>query len=313
VTDETNVRVVVVGAGAVGGYFGGRLAEAGEDVVFLARGAHLDALRVGGLRLESPEGDLLLADVQATSDVAEAGTADLVLVCVKGWQVPDVAATIHPIVGPDTAVLPLQNGVEATEQLAEVLGGERVLIGLCKILSMIVAPGHIRHMGVQPRVLLGEPDNVPSRRVQSIMAAFEGAGVAVENPSDIGVALWEKFLLISSLGGVGAVTRSPTGVIRGVPEARALLQEAMEEIAAVATARGIAFPGDSVSRALSFIDGMPEGATASMQRDIMEGRPSELESQNGAVVRLGAAAGVETPVHRFIYNALRPMEMAARG
>ena len=307
------MRVVTVGAGAVGGYFGGRLAEAGEDVVFIARGEHLEALRGSGLRVESPDGDLLLTEVQATSDVAEVGTADLVLVCVKGWQVPDVANTIRPLVGPDTAVLPLQNGVEAAGQLAEVLGRERVLVGLCKILSMIAAPGHIRHMGVQPRVVLGEQDNASSDRVKSIMAAFERAGIAVENPPDIGVALWEKFLLITSLGGVGAVTRSPTGVIRSVPESRALLQEAMQEIAAVATARGVAFPGDGVSRALTFIDGMPEGATASMQRDIMEGRPSELESQNGAVVRLGSAAGVETPVHRFIYNALRPMELTARG
>ena len=307
------MKIVAVGAGAVGGYFGGRLAEAGEDVVFIARGEHLDALRSGGLRLESPEGDLLLTEVQATNDVAEVGTADLVLVCVKGWQVRDVAATIRPLVGPDTAVLPLQNGVEATDQLAAVLGRERVLVGLCKILSMIAAPGHIRHMGIHPRVLLGESDNASSRRVKAIMGAFERAGVAVENPPDIGVALWEKFLFIASFGGVGAVTRSPAGVVRSVPESRALLQDAMQEIAAVATARGLAFPGDAVSRALTFIDSMPEGAMSSMQRDIMEGRPSELESQNGAVVRLGSTAGVETPVHRFIFNALRPMEMAARG
>lgn len=307
------MRVVVVGAGAVGGYFGGRLVAAGEDVVFVARGAHLDALRSRGLQVDSPEGDLRLADVQAVRDVAEAGPADLVLVCVKGWQVPEVAAAIQPIVGPDTAVLPLQNGVEATDQLADVLGRERVLVGLCKILSMIVAPGHIRHMGVQPRVLLGEPDNSSSSRVKSILDAFRRSGVTVDNPPDIGVALWEKFLLIASLGGVGAVTRSPAGMIRGVPESRALLQEAMQEIAAVATARGLAFPQDGVSRALLFIDGMPEDATASMQRDIMEGRPSELESQNGAVVRLGAAAGVVTPIHRFIYGALRPMELVARG
>ncbi|MCZ6917025.1 MAG: 2-dehydropantoate 2-reductase [Gemmatimonadetes bacterium] len=307
------MRVVVVGAGAVGGYFGGRLAEAGEDVVFFARGEHLDALRRTGLRVESPKGDLVLSKVQATDDVADVEAADLVLVCVKAWQVPDVATTIQPFVGPNTAVLPLQNGVEAADHLAVVLGRDRVLVGLCKILCMIVGPGHIRHMGVHPRVLLGEVDNRSSDRVRAIMGAFERARVAVENPPDVGVALWEKFLLIASLGGVGAVTRSSTGVIRSVPESRALLQEAMQEIAAVATARGHALPGDGVSRALKFIDAMPEGATASMQRDIMEGRPSELESQNGAVVRLGSAAGVDTPVHRFIHGALLPMEMAARG
>ncbi len=307
------MRMAVVGTGGIGGYFGGRLAAGGEDVVFIARGRHLEALRRQGLRVESPLGDFAVSPVEATDTPDEVGPVEFVLVAVKAWQVPETAKFIKPLVGSSTVILPVQNGVEATAQVAAVRGEDRVLAGFCRILSMIVEPGHIRHLGVDPCMVFGETAGAPTDRVRKIAAAFENAGVGVRTPSDIWPSLWEKFLFIASLGGVGAVTRSPAGVMRSTPGTREMLEAAMSEIQQLAVARGVSLKGDAVGKSLAFVDNMPEDATASMQRDIMEGRPSELESQNGAVVRLGEIAGVATPVHRFIYHALLPMENQARS
>jgi len=307
------MRIAVFGTGAVGGYFGGRLAQAGEDVVFIARGAQLQALRERGLRVESPKGDFSVHPAQATGDPAQVGTVDAVLVGVKAWQVPEAAEAMRPLVGPDTFVVPLQNGVEAPGQLAAVLGAEYVLGGLCRIVSFLVEPGHVRHAGLEPYVAFGELDDRPSERAERLRAAFARAGVTAEVPSDIRVAMWGKFLFIASFSGVGAVTRAPAGVLRSLPETRRLLEQAMHEVLAVAHARGIALPEQSIPNTMALIDGLlPEG-TASMQRDIMAGRPSELESQNGAVVRLGQEVGVATPLHAFIYHSLTPLELRARG
>ena len=307
------MRVAVIGAGAIGGYFGGRLAAAGEDVVFVARGAHLSALRATGLKVDSPNGDFVVPVVEATEDLSTIGPVDLVLVGVKAWQVPDVADAIHPLIGRETVLLPLQNGVEASGQFASVHGERHVLTGMCRILSMIVAPGHIRHLGVEPCVVLGELDSRPTARTAGIVTVFERAGVAARNPSDIWRAIWEKFLFIASFGGVGAVTRVPAGVLRRNAGSRELLASAMREIYEVALAKHVMLPHDAVATSLKFLDGMPADATASMQRDIMEGRPSELESQCGAVVRIGKDIGVATPVHRFLYHSLLPMETLARS
>jgi len=308
------MRIVVFGAGAVGGYFGGRLAQAGEEVVFIARGEHLAALRRHGLRVESIKGDFVVRPVQATDDPGEVvGAVDVVLVGVKAWQVAEAAQAMRPLIGPQTFIVPLQNGVEAPDQLAAALGAGHVLRGLCKIICSRVGPGHVRHEGIEPYVAFGELDNRPSERVERLRRAFEGAGVTAEVPPDIGVALWEKFLFIISFGGVGAVTRAPVGVLRGLPETRRMLEEAMAEVLAVAQARGIDLPEETIARTMALIDGLPPGGTASMQRDIMAGRPSELESQNGALVRLGREAAMATPLHAFIYHSLLPLERRARG
>ena len=307
------MRIAVFGTGAVGGYFGGRLAQAGEDVVFIARGAQLRALRERGLRVESPKGDFSVVPAQATDDQDQVGTVDVVLVGVKAWQVSEAAEAMRPLVGPDTFVVPLQNGVEAPEQLAAVLGDDHVLGGLCRIVSFLVEPGHVRHAGLEPYVAFGELDDRPSGRAERLRAAFARAGVTAEVPSDIRVAMWGKFLFIASFSGVGAVTRAPAGVLRSLPETRRLLEQAMHEVLAVAHARGIALPEQSIPNTMALIDGLPPEGTASMQRDIMAGRPSELESQNGAVVRLGQEVGVATPLHAFIYHSLTPLEMRARG
>ena len=306
------MRVAVIGAGGVGGYFGGRLARAGESVVFIARGEHLRAIRRRGLRVDSVGGDFLVSPCEATDDPSTVGEVDLALVGVKAWQVPDAARSMRPLVAPGTTVLPLQNGVEAPRQLAEVLGAERIVGGLCKIISEVVGPGHIRHSGAEPYVALGELDNARSERVERIQEALERAGVQVEVPADIRVAMWEKFLLIAAISGVGAVTRAPLGPLLQTPESRRLLERAMTEIQSLAWALGVGVAEDAVASTLAFFDSLPPDGTASMQRDIMAGRRSELESQNGAVVRLARQAGVETPVHDFLYASLLPQERQAR-
>jgi 2-dehydropantoate 2-reductase len=307
------MRFAVFGVGGVGGYFGGRLAQAGESVAFVARGAQLEALRQHGLRVDSIAGDFQLP-VEAFADPAAVGTVDVVLLGVKAWQVDAAAHGLLPLLGPASVVLPLQNGVEAADQLSRVVGPERVLGGLCRVVSYAVGPGHLRHSAVAPQVELGELDGQKSERVERLRASFERCqGVSVGVPVDIHVALWEKFQFIAPFSGLGAVTRMPAGAMREVKETRGLLEAAMREVFSLARARGVALPQGSVERTLGYVDTLPKDATASMQRDILEGRPSELESQNGAVVRLAAAVSVPAPVNGFLYASLLPSERRARA
>ncbi len=306
------MKIAIYGVGGVGGYFGGRLAQSGEQVTFIARGAHLGALQAQGLQVDSIKGDFRIFPVQATDDPAQVGEVEAVILGVKSWQVPEAAQSIRPLLGPQTCVLPLQNGVEATTQLEQALGREHVLGGLCQIVSQIAGPGHIIHSGIDPYLALGELDNRLTPRLQRLHQAFVKAGVRAEIPADIQAAIWNKFLFIAAISGVGAVARAPAGILRSVPGTRRLLEAAMQEIETVAQAHQVHLPPGAVENTMRFIDGLPENASASMQRDILNGRPSELESQNGAVVRLGQEKGVETPVHGFIYASLLPSELHAR-
>ena len=309
-----SLRFAIFGSGAVGAYFGGRLAEAGEDVRFIARGRQLAELREHGLRVSSVDGDFTLHPVRVFDDPLAAGPVDVVLLGVKAWQVPQAAESMAPLLERKTFVVPLQNGVEAPEQLAAALGAERVLGGLCRILVYVEGPGHIRHAGVPPYIAFGELDGSSSARVDALRQAFSRTrGVTAEVASDIRIEMWSKFLFIAALSGVGALTRAPIGVIRSQHESRQLLEQALEEIYAVALANRIALLPDTVRETLAFIDTLPENGTASMQRDIIQGRPSELDAQVGAVVRLGERRGVAVPVHRMIYAALLPLERRARG
>jgi 2-dehydropantoate 2-reductase len=308
------MKIAVYGAGAVGGYFGGRLAQSEEDVIFIARGKHLQAMKNDGLKIDSINGDFIVQPVQATENPEEAGIVDMVLVAVKAWQIPDVATAMKPMVGPETFVLPLQNGVEAPSQLAAVLGRGHVLGGLCGLISYIVGPGHIRHAGTDPFLRFGELDNSRSDRTELLRDVFERTpGITASIPSDINAAMWQKFLLITAWSGLGAITRAPIGIFRSQSGTRQLLEQIIIEICAVAQARDIGLPENVVAKTMEFLDGLPPAGTASMQRDIMDGKPSELETQTGAVVRLGREAGVKTPVNNFIYNCLLSMEMRARG
>jgi 2-dehydropantoate 2-reductase len=299
------MKITVFGTGGVGGYFGGRLAQAGEDVTFIARGNHLQVIKTTGLVVDSPEGNFRIHPARATDDVNEVGATELVILGVKAWQVPEAARAIKPLVASDTTVLPLQNGVDAVPQLVAELGSGNVIGGLCRIVSFVVEPGHIRHEGFAPSIIIGELDNSSTERVAKIEETFKHAGLNTTIAADIQVALWTKFLFIASFSGVGAVANAPAGVLRSDPKWRAQMLSAMEEIYALAHARGIRLPSDSVNKVMAAVDGLPEDATSSMQRDIAAGRPSELEAQNGAVVRMANEAGVAAPTHPFIYQTLQ--------
>ncbi len=307
------MKIGVYGVGGVGGFFGGKLAHSGEEVAFVARGEHLIKLQKEGLRVDSIAGDFHLKKVQASDDPQAIGPVDAILVGVKAWQVPEVAVAMQPMVGQSTFVVPLQNGVEAPVELAGVLGEEHVLGGLCRISSLKAGPGHIRHVGIEPYVAFGELNNQPSERSQQLLEIFHKANVQAEIPADIHTAMWEKFIFISAVSGVGGVTRAPIGVIRGTPETRKLLIQVMEEGVAVAKAHRVVLSPELVSKTMEFIDKLPEGARASMQRDLIAGYPSELDWQNGAIVRLGKKSSVPTPVNDFIYSSLLPQELEARG
>ena len=307
------MRILVLGAGAVGCFYGARLAAAGSDVVFLARGEQLRALREKGLVVHSGHGDVRLPQVAAVERAAEAGRVDWVICAVKAWQVGQAAAGLGPVLGPDTAVLPLQNGVEASDQLAETLGPRHAVYGTTWIAAQLVEPGVVRHVGVEPRVALGERDGRATPRVTALAEALSRAGVRVEVPDDMLRVLWSKFVFISSLSGVAALTRLPVGEWRHVPDTRRLLVAALEEVAAVGRARGVALAHGVVESTLEFIDALPPSAQPSLARDVVEGKPSELEAQTGAVVRLGSEVGLPTPTHEMIYATLLPQELRARA
>ena len=310
---HNQMRIAVFGTGGVGGYFGGRLAHAGEDVTFIARGQHLRAIQQTGLKVDSLEGNFVVFPAKSTNDVNQVGPVDLVMVGVKAWQVPAAAREMKPIVGTNTTVLPLQNGVDAVAQLVEVLDVERVVGGLCKIVSFVVAPGHIRHAGFAPSVVIGELDDRRTDRIRTIESAFNHAGINTNIADDIHAALWMKFLFIASFSGVGAVANVPVGKLRSDPQLRGQMLRAMEEIYALAHARGIKLPQTAIETVMSGVAALPEDATSSMQRDIAAGKPSELESQNGAVVRMARESGVEAPTHELIYHTLKPLEDRARA
>ena len=308
------MRIAVFGSGAVGGYFGGRLAQAGQEVHLIARGDHLSAIRDHGLRVTSPKGDFVVRPATATDEPATVGAVDVILLGVKAWQVPQAAEAMRPLIGPGSVIVPLQNGIEVPDQLVAPFGADHVMGGLCRIIAYVAAPGHIRHAGGEPYIAFGELDGPTSRRAEALRQAFGTArGVTAEIAPDIRASMWSKFLFIAAVSGVGALTRAPIGVIRSQPESRRLLRQAMEEVFRVALASRVALPADSVDRALAFADSLPPDGTASMQRDIIEGRPSELDAQVGAVVRLADRLGVEAPVHRLTYAALAPLERRARG
>jgi 2-dehydropantoate 2-reductase len=311
--EDVIMKIAVFGAGGVGGYFGGRLTQSVDEIIFIARGKHLQTMKEDGLKVDSINGDFTVQPVQATDNPEEVGIVDIVLVTVKAWQVSDAAKAMKPMVGPETFVLPLQNGVEAPSQLAAILGHEHVLSGLCYLISYIVEPGYICHAGADPLINFGELDNSRSDRVEMLNGLFERTpGITANIPPDINAALWQKFMFVAAWSGLGAITRVPIGMFRSQPGTRQMLEKMMIEIYDVARARDIDLPANVVGQTMEWLDAVPSGGTTSMQRDIMDGKPSELETLTGAVVRLGQEAGIDTPVSNFIYSSLLPMERQAR-
>ena len=307
------MRIAVVGIGGVGGYFGGKLASSGVDTVFIARGATLDALRSRGLRVESINGDFFVDDAHATDDPSSVGPVDVVIFATKAWQLPEAAEKAKPMIGKNTVAVPLENGMEAPDQLALAFGRERVLGGLALIVSYVVAPGHIRHAAIEPAVMFGELDNSRTERVEKLRETFERAGIKAEIPQDIHRSMWSKFLFIAPMSTIGALTRLPIGLWRSIPESREIAVRALREMVAVAAARGVDLGADAVDRTLERYDAMSLESTSSLQRDIMEGKPSELDAQAGAIVRMGRDAGVPTPVCETLYSLLLPQERKVRG
>lgn len=307
------MRVSVIGAGGVGGYFGGRLAASGVNTTFIVRGATLEALRASGLRVDSIAGDFAVHPVHATDDTTSVGRVDVVLTAVKAWQLDEAAIAIRPMLGDDTVVVPLENGIDAPETLMRHMSAEHVAGGLCAIVSFIVKPGHIRHAAYDPFVMFGELDNRKSARLEQLRDAFIAAGVKAEIPQDIHRSMWTKFLFIAPMSGIGAVTRVPVGVWRTSPEIREMTTEFLREIVAVAAARGVDLGEDAVAKTWERYDAMAPESTASLQRDVIAARPSELDAQLGTIVRLGAEHAINTPVTGFIYHSLLPQERTARG
>lgn len=299
------MKIAVMGCGGIGGYFGGLLARAGEDVTFIARGAHLDAIRKNGLQVKSVAGDFHIR-AKATDDPRTVRGVDLVLFCVKGYDTDTAGLQIRPLVGPQTVVLCLLNGVDNEERLAAILGEEHVLTGVVHILSTISAPGVISQMAGPRSLKFGERDGLVTPRVDRILAVLKAAGINAEVSPRIQVDLWEKFLFICAQGGVTALARLSIGEILACPETAALYRGVMEEVAAVGRAKGVPLPPDAVDRAMAFARGLQPGMRSSLAHDLGQGNRLEVETLSGTVVRYGREAGVPTPLNFAMYACLKP-------
>jgi 2-dehydropantoate 2-reductase len=305
------MKIAVIGAGGVGGYFGGKLAQAGHEVTFLARGAHLETMQSNGLTVKSVLGDFHLENVQATEEIATIGKVDLVIVGLKAWQVKDMAAQLNGLIGENTLILPLQNGLLTYDELREAVGSKPVLCGLCKIISKVEAPGVINHFAHSPEIVFGEADNIKSERVLHLQAVLENAGIQATLAENIQQELWKKFIFIC-VGGLMAITNTNYGELRSIPETRKLMIDLLNEIVTLAREAGIPFRDDFVEKNVGFIDSLAPGSTTSLARDIWAGNPSELEYQNGTVVKLAKQFHVDVPVNQFVYACLVPAELRAR-
>ena len=298
------MRIAVMGTGGVGGYFGVRFALGGCDVSFIARGRHLDAIRRHGLKVESPLGDMHLATPRATDDAADIGPVDLVLFGVKLWDTETAAEAVAPLIGPETAVVSLQNGVRKDDILRNVLGERAVMGGACYIAAQIAQPGVIRHSGTMQKLVFGEYDGKRSMRAEAFLDACRQAGIEAEISADIRRTIWEKFVFLVGLSGLTTTIRKPIGPIRLNPRTRALLHDAMREVVAVGRAQGVQLAADFADNRLAFSDGLPATMTSSMHNDLERGNRLEVDGLSGDVVERGAAAGVPTPVNRVIYDIL---------
>jgi 2-dehydropantoate 2-reductase len=300
------MRIAVIGTGGIGGPYGASLAKAGADVIFVARGAHLAAMRENGLRIEGDRGETHIRPAQVTDDIASIGTVDVILFCVKLWDVEPAAEQLRAIIGPQTAVIPLQNGIDAAERLIRILGDVAVMGGMAFVTGTIVAPGVIRQTGSYQRMTFGELDGQISERGQRVRDLCEAAGFEAVLSPDIMVPVWEKFILLVPLSGLNALTRLPLGKWRRDPDLLALYEAALRETVAVGLAEGIRLPPDSIDETLAMMRSMPAHHTTSMGNDLLRGNRLELPWFAGKVVELGRRHGIPTPVNGFVYAALKP-------
>jgi len=298
------MRIVVMGTGGVGGYFGARLAKSGCEVGFVARGKQLEAIRSQGLRVQSPLGDITLSRVTASDNPAELGPADLVLFGVKLWDTEQAAQLIRPLAGDDTAVVSFQNGVMKDDILKEALGARHVIGGVCYIAATIAEPGVIRHTGTMQKLVFGEYGGAVTPRIERFRDACVAAGIDVEVPASIEQAIWEKFVFLVALSGTTTLARTPIGPIRGNERARAFFQDVMDEVVQVARAEGVPLPADHAAQRIAFADQLPATMTSSMHGDLERGNRLEVEWLSGDVVRRGKRLGIPTPCNRAIYDIL---------
>ncbi len=307
------MRITVFGAGGIGLYFAGMLARAGHRVTVFGREQTVLAAQEGPLLMSRAGEESSVPDVRAVAEFdPREPFPDLVIVAVKAWQVGEAAVALKAVVGPETTVLPLQNGVEASADLAAVLGAEKVLGCSCLVIAERIGPWAVRCLGAHASVEIGALGPDSDARVEAVAEALTPSGIAVTRSADIEATLWRKLMLISSYGGIGALAHQPVGVTSAEPETAALVRAAMVEVRDVARARGIALDDDDVDRMMGVYESFSAETTSSMQRDLAADRPSELHYQNGAVVRFGQASGVATPIHQVVYATQLPSETLAR-
>lgn len=302
------MNIVIYGTGGVGGYFGARLAEAGNTVTFIARGKHLEAIQKNGLLLKSIKGDYLVFPANATANIAEVTDIDLILVCVKAWQLEAAAKEIKLVLNEKTIVISLLNGVNNAEVLGTIIDKKNLMGGLCKVVSKIEDFGVINHISFEPTIVFGELDNVKTERAFLLEKLFLNAGFTTKLAENIQTEIWSKFLFISTISAIGALTRATVGEIIASPQLKKMMRQTAEEIVAVAKAKGIYLSEILVEKQFQMIESQPYNTTSSLQRDMMEGKPSELEAQNGTVVKMGIELGIPTPINSFIYYCLLPQE-----
>ena len=306
------MRVAIMAAGAVGGYFGARLAQAGHDVFFIARGAHLAAIRKDGLKVESTLGDLLLKDAHATDDPASVGTVDMVLFAVKLWDTEKAAEQTKPLVGANTRVVTLQNGVDSVERIAPILGDEAAIGGATYVVTNIAAPGVIRQTGTVARIRCGRLDGKPDPVLAGYVDQVKAAGIDITLSSDMLVDLWKKFVLLTGTSGITASTRQPLGVIRDDPDMRAFFFKLMSETMAVGRAAGVKLPADFNAELEKSVAGFAPAMKASMANDLAAGNRLELDWLAGKTIALGRNLGVPTPANEAVYAVLKPFRMGTR-
>ena len=300
------MRIAVIGAGGVGGAFGAALAKAGADVTFVARGAHLKAMREHGLRVEGGRGETLINPAQATDDPASIGPVDFVLFCVKLWDVESAGAAIKPLVGPTTAVIPLQNGIDSAERLIPILGARAVMGGVAQISATIAAPGVVRQTGTFMRLIFGELEGGKSARGDAFLALCQKAGFDATHSDQIMTELWMKFILLATNAALTAATRTPLGILRDDPDIAPLFARAAAEVAAIGRAKGVKLPDDTAEKTVAFTNAAPPTMMASMAHDLIRGSRIELPWLSGKVVSLGRELGIPTPVHEVLYAVLKP-------
>ena len=302
------MKIVIMGSGGVGGYFGARLADAGEDVSFVARGSHLEAIKSKGLQVKSELGNISIHPASASSKPEDLGTADIILFCVKAYDTESAALAIKPIVGPETGVIPFLNGIEHLKKLQRTLGEKTVLGGVANISALITSPGAIEHFGTIQTLRVGELDNRSSDRLAQFRTACKRSKIDVPIPEDIETELWQKFVMICTLAGVNCLTRLPLGKCRTNPYSRKLMLSLANEVIAVARAHNINLPEEQIELTMKLLDNLPIDMKASMLAALERGDKLEAAALNGAVDRLGQTKGIVASANRIVYEALSPHE-----